>query len=101
MEARKLLKSEPASFQLSLRIRHPSVDPVVLSGEFRVDPEHAFRAGAPRPSRGGLAPAAFYSESYWLAILNPAAWVADPCFAEQPGLRCAQMCMGRTLSERL
>ena len=42
MEARKLLKSEPASFQLSLRIRHPSVDPAVLSREFKIDPEDAF-----------------------------------------------------------
>jgi hypothetical protein len=80
MEARKLPTSDAAPFQLSLRIRHPSVDPAVLSREFKVDPEHAFRAGAPRPSRSGLAPAALHSESYWLATLNPAKWLVGASF---------------------
>jgi len=101
MEAGQLLKSEPASFQLSLRIRHPSVDPAVLSRELKIEAEHSFRAGAPRPSRSGLAPEGCHSESYWLATLNPAAWLADVSFTEQPALRFAHVRMGAALSERL
>jgi hypothetical protein len=76
MEAQKLPKSDLSPFQLSLRIRHPSVDPAVLSRELKIEADHSFRAGAPRPSRSGLAPAGCHSESYWLATLNPAAWLA-------------------------
>jgi hypothetical protein len=80
MEARKLPRSDAAPFQLSLRIRHPSVDPALLSRELKIEAEHSFRAGAPRPSRSGLAPGALHSESYWLATLNPTKWLVGASF---------------------
>jgi hypothetical protein len=70
MEARTLPISPSRPFQLSLRIRHPSLDPSELSREFKIEPVHSFRAGDPRSSRSGLAPASVHAESYWLGALN-------------------------------
>jgi hypothetical protein len=74
MEARKLHVGEAESFQLSLRIRHPSMDPAEISQALKVEPEHSFRAGRPR---AGADPARVHAESYWLGILDPAEWVRD------------------------
>jgi hypothetical protein len=82
MAAPKLATLQPPPFQLSLRIRHPSMDPADISKELRIDPEHSFRAGQPRHSKSGLVPAAVHSESYWLAPFNPASWLGNPPFAE-------------------
>ena len=96
MEARKLSKLGPELFQLSLRIRHPSLDPADLSRELRIEAEHSFRAGDPRPSRSGLAPASVHAESYWLAALNPANWIRLPL--EDPRLEPAQQGLGAMVS---
>jgi hypothetical protein len=99
MEARKLSKLGPELFQLSLRIRHPSLDPADLSREFRIEAEHSFRAGDPRPSRSGLAPASVHAESYWLGALNPASWIRLP--SEDPQLQPAQQGLGVMVSRSL
>jgi hypothetical protein len=96
MEARKLSKLGPELFQLSLRIRHPSLDPAELSREFRIEAEHSFRAGDPRPSRSGLAPASVHAESYWLGALNPGSWIRLPL--EDPRLQLAQQGLGAMVS---
>jgi len=75
MEARQLHPSDPEPFQLSLRIRHPSVDPDELSREFSIEAAHCFRAGDPRLSRSGIA--SVHPESYWLGALNTASWPVD------------------------
>jgi hypothetical protein len=77
MEAKKLSKSQPLAFQVSLRIRHPTMDPESISRELAIEAEHSFRAGEPRRSRSGLAPASTHAETYWLAPLIPAPWLAD------------------------
>ncbi len=82
MASTKLAPRQPPAFQLSLRIKHPSMDPADISKELGIEPEHSFRAGQPRPSKSGLVPAAVHSESYWLAPLNPASWLGNPSFAE-------------------
>jgi hypothetical protein len=84
MEARKLAKSDSQSFQLSLRIRHPSMDPADLSREFKIEPEHSFRAGDPRPARSGITPASVHTESYWLGALNPGKGPPDVLFPGHP-----------------
>src|ERR1700746_929804 len=68
MEATKL-RPDPEPFQLSLRIRHPSLDPEELTREFNIEAAHCFRAGDPRASRTGIA--SVHPESYWLGALNP------------------------------
>ena len=81
MEASKLTKPQLPPFELSLRIRHPSVDPAELSRELALDAEHSFRAGEPRRSRGDASPASVYAESYWLGTLDPTSWPADAWFS--------------------
>ena len=67
------------------------MDPAELSREFKIDPEHSFRAGDPRPARSGIAPAPVHAESYWLGTLNPSKWPADILlFPEHPRLQIAQ-----------
>ena len=78
MEARKLHESDSEPFQLSLRIRHPSLDPEELSREFSIEAAHCFRAGDPRASRSGIA--SVHPESYWLGALNTTNWPADVSF---------------------
>src|SRR6516225_6417424 len=75
MEARKLRQPDSEPFQLSLRIRHPSLDPDELSREFSIQAAHCFRAGDPRASRSGIA--SVHPESYWLGALNTANWPVD------------------------
>ena len=81
MEARKLRQPDSEPFQLSLRIRHPSLDPEELSREFSIEAVHCFRAGEPRSSRTGIA--SVHPESYWLGALSTANWPAD---ATSPGV---------------
>jgi hypothetical protein len=90
MEARKLSKSDPQPFQLSLRIRHPSMDPADLSRELKIEAEHSFRAGEPRQPRSGIAPASVHAESYWLGALPLGKWPADMSFTGYPRLQLAQ-----------
>jgi hypothetical protein len=68
MEARRA--SQPSyPFQLSLRIRHPSIDPASISHELQIEPEHSFRAGDPRESRS-VTVTSVHVDSYWLATLD-------------------------------
>jgi len=94
MEARKLSNPRSSPFHLSLRIRHPSLDPADISRELRIGPEHSFRAGDPRHSRSGLAPASVHADSYWLGALNPAEWSADPSLADDPLVKIARERLG-------
>jgi hypothetical protein len=76
MEAKKLSKSELPAFELSLRIRHPSVDPADLSRQIGIEATHSFRAGEPRQTHSGRTTASVYGESYWLGTLDPTSWLA-------------------------
>jgi hypothetical protein len=82
MEARRLRQPDSEPFQLSLRIRHPSIDPEELSREFSIEAAHCFRAGDPRPSRSGIS--SVHPESYWLGALNTANWPTEEVTA--PGV---------------
>lgn len=70
MEARRASPQPSYPFQLSLRIRHPSIDPEQISRRLGIDAEHSFRAGQPRDAgRSTVAPV--HAESYWLGTLDP------------------------------
>jgi hypothetical protein len=101
MAATKLATRQSLPFQLSLRIRHPSMDPAVISKELGIEPEHSFRAGQPRHSRSGVAPAAVHTESYWLAPLNPASWFGNPSFAEPLSLAITQKHIDAAIARNL
>jgi hypothetical protein len=67
MKDRAATEGLPEAFQLSLRVRHPTLDPAEISRALQIDPEHSFRAGASRGTRAGGA--AVHTESYWLGVL--------------------------------
>ncbi|HTW38185.1 MAG TPA: hypothetical protein VMD49_06420 [Steroidobacteraceae bacterium] len=73
------MRSEPTAdaFQLSLRIRHPSMDPAEISSALNLRPEHSFRAGGPCSSSTAAATGAVHRESYWLGVLNPLAHFSE------------------------
>jgi hypothetical protein len=75
MEAKKLPQPESEPFQLSLRIRHPSIDPEEISSALKMEPEHSFKVGTPRASHSGSTTTR-HSESYWLGALEPSAWLS-------------------------
>ena len=69
MEARRA--SQPSyPFQLSLRVRHPSIDPAAISRELQIEPEHSFRAGDLRDASRSSAVTPVHVDSYWLATLD-------------------------------
>jgi hypothetical protein len=90
MAAAKLATLQPLPFQLSLRIRHPSLDPTQISQELGIEAEHSFRAGQPRQSKSGVAPAAVQTESYWLAPLSPASKFDTVPFEPLPNVLISQ-----------
>jgi hypothetical protein len=101
MEARRLLQPQPCSYELSLRIRHPFMDPEVLSREFALEPEYSFLVGDPRPSQSGLAPATVHAESYWLAIVAPSSWLIDMSFVAGPATALTQRNIGGAVARSL
>ncbi len=68
MQRNKRQSAQAAPFQLSLHIRHPSVDPAEISRELALESVESFRAGEPRQSRSGLAATTVHGETYWVAV---------------------------------
>jgi hypothetical protein len=101
MAAPKLATLQPAPFQLSLRIKHPSMDPVEISKGLGIEPEHTFRAGQPRHSKSGVAPATVHTESYWLAPLSPASWFGSVPFEPLPNVLISQNMIDAAVARNL
>jgi hypothetical protein len=57
------------SYAMSLRVRHPNLDPAVLTKALHLEPLHCWRAGEPRRSATGSALGGEHRESYWSAPL--------------------------------
>jgi hypothetical protein len=101
MEARKLSESQSPPFELSLRIRHPSMDPADLSRQLGIDATHSFRAGEPRPSRSHITSASVHGESYWLGTLDPTSWPAATWLSGFTSLELAQKELGNAITQSL
>jgi Domain of unknown function (DUF4279) len=56
-------------YAMSLRVRHPNLDPAVLTRTLHLEPLHSWRAGEPRRSVTGAALGGEHRESYWSAPL--------------------------------
>jgi hypothetical protein len=61
----------PNDFSIALRIRHPSIDPQEVTRRLGIDPQHAWRAGEPRPVDDDDAGSALHRETYWVGLLPP------------------------------
>jgi hypothetical protein len=84
MRARKV--SEPAAtpIQLSLRIRHPDIDPEEISTSLGLTPEHCFKAGDSRGARAGSRITGHHTQTYWLAPVTAESWPEpiEPTFSD-------------------
>ena len=56
-------------FTMSLRIRHPSIDPAEITRNLGIEPQHTWRAGEPRRDPAGSEITGQYRESYWMGRL--------------------------------
>jgi hypothetical protein len=77
MKARQLPQPKITPNQLSLRFRHPSIDPETISATLRLKPEHCFKAGEARTLRADDGRAGFHTQSYWLAPVTPNLWTGS------------------------
>jgi hypothetical protein len=101
MEARKLSKSQPPAFELSLRVRHPSMDPAELSRELGMEAKYSFRAGEPRQSHSGHSTASLHGESYWLGTLHPTSSPAAHWLSGFANMELAQKAHEKTVARSL
>lgn len=67
-----------SAFSISLRVRHPSMDPDIITGTLGIAPEHFWGCGEPRRSASGAKLGGTHRETYWSATL--------PDAMAQPGL---------------
>jgi hypothetical protein len=81
MQVRKRSIEKATPYQLSLHVRHPSVDPAEISQQLGLEATESFRAGEPRQSRSGLAATAVHGETYWVSVLDPMVWSAPAALA--------------------
>jgi hypothetical protein len=77
MQARKQPEPAAAPIQLSLRIRHPSIDPGEISASLGLEPEYSFKAGDLRKAAAPGRTAGRHPQTYWLAPVTPESWT-DP-----------------------
>ncbi len=56
-------------FTMSLRIRHPQVEPAEVTRRLGMEPQHFWRAGEQRRDAGGAALGGSYHESLWMCTL--------------------------------
>jgi len=56
-------------FTISLRVRHPSIDPSAITEALGINPQHTWRAGQPRRNEAGEPLDGDYRESYWMGRL--------------------------------
>jgi hypothetical protein len=56
-------------FTLSLRIRHPTGDPAMITAALGIQPQHTWRAGDPRRDAAGAQLGGAHHDSYWMGRL--------------------------------
>ena len=56
-------------FTVSLRLRHPAIDPSKITQTLGIEPQHTWKAGDPRRDPAGGALEGVYRESYWMGRL--------------------------------
>jgi hypothetical protein len=56
-------------FTISLRIRHPTIDPARITEALGIQPQHTWKAGEPRRDPVGVQLEGDYRDSYWMARL--------------------------------
>jgi hypothetical protein len=101
MAATKLATRPTPPFNLSMRIKHPSMDPADISKALGIESAHSFRAGQPRHSKSGLEIAAVHTDSYWLAPLDPSSWFGNVPFEPLPNVAISQIVIDSAVARNL
>ena len=57
-------------FTVSLRIRHPTIDPLAITATLGLQPQHSWQAGQPRCDPAGEELGGAHRDSYWIARLR-------------------------------
>jgi hypothetical protein len=68
--ASQVVPGTAIDYAMSLRVRHPNMDPAALTKALHLEPLHSWRAGEPRRSVTGVALGGEHRESYWSAPLS-------------------------------
>ena len=77
-------------FTISLRLRHPDIDPASITRTLGIEPQHTWKVGDSRRDPAGAALEGAYRESYWVAQLT-----------EQPQLASARVSVESVLLQTL
>jgi len=56
-------------FTISLRIRHPTIDPAMITTTLGIQPQHTWRVGQPRCDPAGAEVGGVHHDSYWMGRL--------------------------------
>ena len=97
MEARQMSEERIGPVQLSLRIRHPAIDPNEISTAIGVEPEHCFKAGDARTNAARGRRTGLHSQSYWLAPITSESWAEPgPAFLSVIGARYSEHTLARS-----
>jgi hypothetical protein len=65
----KIVPSTDSTYAVTLRLRHPAIDPALLTKTLKLDPVHTWKAGDPRLSQTGAPLGGQHRDSYWAARL--------------------------------
>jgi hypothetical protein len=77
-------------FTVSLRLRHPDIDPTRITQALGIEPQHTWKAGDARRDPAGGALEGVYRESYWMGRLM-----------DEPQLSSARLSVESVLLQRL
>src|SRR3984885_12733161 len=65
----KFVPGSAYTYAVTLRARHPTADPAILTKTLKLDPAHSWKAGDPRLSQTGAPLGGQHRDSYWSAPL--------------------------------
>lgn len=72
----------PYSYQITLRIFHPSIEPTEITTALGLQPKRAWKAGQPRQTPKGTPLDGIYSESYWFTNLTDGEQISEGTLLE-------------------
>jgi hypothetical protein len=64
-------------FRISLRVRHPTMDPAEITEALGIEPERSWKAGDARQTPKGTPLAGFNRDTYWMAGVAAGCWPVE------------------------
>ncbi|MGH8294863.1 MAG: DUF4279 domain-containing protein [Steroidobacteraceae bacterium] len=90
-------------FTVSLRIRHPTMDPATITATLGIQPQHTWRAGQPRCDPAGAELGGAHHDSYWMGrLMDEPQFSSDSVSVERMILKTlSQLRRAQSFLERL